>query len=171
MWPFTQKNLPFLINFFTLFLRSVVRHRMLMKVVMAGKVCCHMLRLPVSTALKLRFGKSVAAQLLLLVINTTLLIAGAVQGGGSVLPALHTLTGSQPLFLSCFVSLSAYTQQAQRRGQFAPHEHWLLAWWFYVLYCKPEPRHNLCLSIQLQVVFLMGATLFGFWLFCCFFFL
>lgn len=47
--PFT----PFLTNFFTPFLRSVVRHRMLMTMVMAGKVCCHMLRLPVSTALKL----------------------------------------------------------------------------------------------------------------------
>lgn len=102
---------------------------MVMKVVMARKVCCHrpMLRLPVSTALKLRFGKSIAAQLLPLVINTTLLIAGAVQGGDSVLPALHTLTGAWALFLSMCLCLcththrAVHTQQSQRRrAQFAP---------------------------------------------------
>lgn len=110
------------------------------------------LRLPVSTALKLRFGKSVAAQLLLLAINATLPIAGAGQGGDNVLPSLHTLTGSWPLFLSCFVSVPVYTQQSQRRrGRFAPQGNWLLAQWFCVLYCKPEePRYNLCLSVQLQ---------------------
>lgn len=100
---------------FHVFLRSLVRHRMLMKVVMARKVCCHrpMLRLPVSTALKLRFGKSVAAQLLPLVINTTLLIAGAVQGCDSVLPALHTLTGSWVLFLSMCLCLCTHTHTEQ----------------------------------------------------------
>lgn len=88
---------------------------MLMKVVMVRKVCCHrpMLRLPVSTALKLRFGKSVAAQLLPLVINTTLLIAGAVQGCDSVLPALHTLTGSWALFLSMCLCLCTHTHTEQ----------------------------------------------------------
>lgn len=87
---------------------------MLMKVVMARKVCCHrpMLRLPVSTALKLRFGKSVAAQLLPLVINTTLLIAGTVQGRDSVLPALHTLTGSWALFLSMCLCTHTHTQSS-----------------------------------------------------------
>lgn len=137
---------------------------MLMKVVMAGKVCCHrpMLRLPVSTALKLRFGQSVAAQLLPLVINTTLLIAGAVQGCDSVLPALHTLTGSWALFLSMCLCLclctyththrAVHTQQSQRRrAQFVPQGNWLLARWFCVMYCKSEePRYNLCLSLQLQ---------------------
>lgn len=58
----------------TLLLRRVVRCGMLVKVVIAGKEHCHMLRLPVSTASKVRFGKSMAAWLPHLVINTTLLI-------------------------------------------------------------------------------------------------
>lgn len=37
----SHQNLPFLMNFFTLLWKTGVRHTMLMKVVVAGKVCCH----------------------------------------------------------------------------------------------------------------------------------
>jgi len=101
------KEILSLINFYMLFLSSMARHGMLTKV-MAWEVHCHgpALRSPASVALTLRFGKSVAVQLLLLAMEATLLmIAEAVhgddQGRGRVLCLrcthwqVHRITESQ----------------------------------------------------------------------------